>query len=656
MKKSAILFIFLNLLLISISYCQTNGFGKKESFKVRPLKDSIGFAQYSWQMDSLMSRMDRIGWKKSDGLPWKLAICPHDDYTYVGTLYPELLQNIKAPNLILIGVAHKAAQFGIEDSLVFDSYSNWKGPWKDVLVSDTREEIYNLLSKKFAIVNDSLQKVEHSVEALIPFLQYFNRNISIVPILVPAMSSDRMKECGKALADAIRIVAQKHKWEWGSDFAIVVTTDAVHYGNEDWGGADRAYFGCDEKGNVKARDHESEIIKRCLEGNVGPENLRLFSSYTLNPSNFREYKWTWCGRYSVPVALYTSYYLNGSQPLTGELIGYATSITSVHIPVDDIRMGRTAIATDCHWVGYAALGYRVENNRMYQGLVTISVINLRKQPDHRSELVSQAILGTPVLILKDEDSWLLIQTPDNYIGWTEKNSVRLMNVTEMNNWKKANRVIYLRNSGWIYNGITADSGTIGDLVAGCIMEKTGESKGYIDVLLPDGRKGFVNKKETMEFDIFRNQVKPDEEKVIKFASSLLGVPYLWGGTSTKGVDCSGFVQTVFFMNGLILMRDASLQALHGEPVDISNGFSQLRKGDLLFFGSKENGNSHITHVAIYKGNNEYINSSGRVLINSLDSSSTDYSRYRLHSLLAARRVIGVENDPGIVPLVRHLWY
>lgn len=358
MKVSKNLFITLIVLLIIILSCMNGRLHRKESGKVRPLKDTFGFAQYSWQMDSLMARLDRKGWKKSAGLPWKLVICPHDDYTYVGTLYPELLQNVKAPNLILIGVAHKAALLGIEDSLVFDSYTVWKGPWKNVPVSPVREEIYNLLAKKVAIINDTLQKVEHSVEAMIPFLQYFNRNITIVPILVPAMSPDRMEVCGKALADAIRIVAEKHKWEWGTDYAIVVTTDAVHYGNEDWGGIDRAYFGCDEQGNIKAREHESGIIDSCLKGEIAPEKIRLFSNYTLNSENFREYKWTWCGRYSVPVALYTSYYLNNGNPLSGELIGYSTSITCAHIPVDDIGMGRTAIATSCHWVGYAALGYR----------------------------------------------------------------------------------------------------------------------------------------------------------------------------------------------------------------------------------------------------------------------------------------------------------
>jgi MEMO1 family protein len=353
-----IFYIFLFLLLVCLPACRSDSITKNKLVNIRPLKDTIGFAQYSWQMDSLMSRIRKTGWVETDAEPWKLVICPHDDYTYVGKLYPELLQNIKAPNLILIGVAHKAAQYGIEDSLVFDSYSAWRGPWKDVTVSGAREQIFRLLSDKNAIVNDSLHKVEHSVEALIPYLQYFNKNISIIPILVPTMSPGRMQECGKALAEAINEVARQKRWLWGKDYAIVVTSDAVHYGNEDWGGVDRAVFGCDSLGNARALDHESEIIKNCFTGNVTAEKIRLFNSYTLDQDNYREYKWTWCGRYCIPVALYASYYQNGSNPLSGDFIGYSTSITSVHVPVDDLRMGRTAIATDCHWVGYAAIGYR----------------------------------------------------------------------------------------------------------------------------------------------------------------------------------------------------------------------------------------------------------------------------------------------------------
>jgi AmmeMemoRadiSam system protein B len=649
--------IYLSVVILSTTFfsCQNNLRVKGPDYKIRPLKDTIGFAQYPWQMDSLMARIDRAGWNKTTGSKWNLVICPHDDYTYVGKLYPELLQNIKAPNLILIGVAHKAAQLSVEDSLVFDSYSAWKGPWKNVPVSPAREEIYNLLKGKYAVINDTLQKVEHSVEAMIPYLQYFNKNITIVPILVPAMSPDRMEACGKALADAIRIVAKNHKWEWGTDYAIVVTTDAVHYGNEDWGGINRAYFGCDENGNIKARDHEKGIIDSCFTNKVSPEKIRLFNSFTLNQQNFREYKWTWCGRYCVPVALYASYYLNDSKPLSGELIGYSTSITSPHISVEDIRMGMTAIATDCHWVGYAALGYTLQDTKQ-MGIVTLSTINLRKEPHHSAELVSQAILGTPVKILNTGDSWLKIQTPDNYTGWIEEASIKPVNIAEMESWKKAAKVIYMENTGWLYNSASLKSGVVGDVVGGSIIEKVGESAGYVIVELPDGRKGFIEKEKVLDFKEWKKIVSSTEDNVCSMSLTYLGLPYLWGGTSTKGVDCSGLVQSVFFRNGIILPRDASLQAAHGFQVDISDGFSRLRKGDLLFFGSKNNGTSHVTHVAIYLGNNEYINSSGRVQINSLDPAKEDYNSRGMNSLLLAKRIIGVKNDQGIEYVNKHLWY
>ena len=295
-------------------------------------------------------------------------------------------------------------------------------------------------------------------------------------------------------------------------------------------------------------------------------------------------------------------------------------------------------------------------NKKYLGLVTLSVINLRKEPDHASELVSQAILGTPVLILKETDSWLLIQTPDNYIAWTEKSSVTPMDFKKLTAWEKTTRVIFLENTGWLFNTASDKSGVVGDLVGGSIVEKIGESAGYVNVLLPDGRKGFIDKRQVTDLNEWKKSVPCTEESVCSVALTYLGLPYLWGGSSTKAVDCSGFVQSVYFRNGLILMRDASLQALHGLTVDISDGFSRLKKGDLLFFGSNNNGTKHVTHVAIYLGNNEYINSAGRVMINSFDSTQKNYNSYRLNSLLTAKRIIGLKSEAGIVPVPEHHWY
>ncbi len=295
-------------------------------------------------------------------------------------------------------------------------------------------------------------------------------------------------------------------------------------------------------------------------------------------------------------------------------------------------------------------------SKNFMGVATLSVINLRKEPDHSSELVSQALMGTPVLILKEDGSWLEIQTPDNYISWTEASSIMMMSRIEIEKWRKAPRVIYRDNTGWLYDTTSLNSGVVGDLAGGCIMEKTGELNGFVSVMLPDRRRGYVEKQKVMDFEGWKESVQCTEESICKTSRTFMGIPYLWGGTSPKGVDCSGFVQSVFFRNGLILQRDASLQALHGLDVDISDGYEGLKKGDLLFFGSLVNKSPHVTHVAIYLGNKEYINSSGRVMINSLDSTRPNFVSYRLSSLLSAKRITGVQNDPGIVPVGRHPWY
>src|SRR5512137_1174829 len=99
-NKSLYLTVYITLYICLLSFHNERS-NRGELITVRPLKDTVGFARYAWQMDSLMARIKRQGWKDKEGLPWKLAICPHDDYTYVGSLYPEILQNIKAPNLIL---------------------------------------------------------------------------------------------------------------------------------------------------------------------------------------------------------------------------------------------------------------------------------------------------------------------------------------------------------------------------------------------------------------------------------------------------------------------------------------------------------------------------------------------------------------------------
>ena len=113
-------------------------------------------------------------------------------------------------------------------------------------------------------------------------------------------------------------------------------------------------------GLAKARAFEQEIIDSSLTGPLSSEKIGRFINYTVSADDHREYKWTWCGRYAVPFGLMVSLELNrltGGDGLTGEFIGYSSSIDHATVMVDDIGMGRTAIATNRHWVGYAAVGY-----------------------------------------------------------------------------------------------------------------------------------------------------------------------------------------------------------------------------------------------------------------------------------------------------------
>ena len=109
---------------------------------------------------------------------------------------------------------------------------------------------------------------------------------------------------------------------------------------------------------------------------------------------------------------------------------------------------------------------------------------------------------------------------------------------------------------------------------------------FYKVNYPDGREAFVKKDEAKLFNEWYNSLNPTGETILNTAYRFMGIPYLWGGTSTKGMDCSGFTKTVYFLNGIILSRDASQQVNTGELVDTKDGWKNLQAGDLLFFGRK----------------------------------------------------------------------
>ncbi len=358
-------FIFLSLFFILLFGCNKNN----TQMKVRDFVDTVGFAHKSWQVDSVLDRTYRMYGDLIDkrldslnidsNLAWKVVISPHDDHAYVSYLYPMLFKNVKAKQLIIFGVAHKARKFGLRDSLVFGTFDYWKGAYGDIKVSDLRDKIVQMLPKDDYVIHDSMMAIEHSIEAFLPFLQKFNGDIEIVPVLVPYMSFDRMNKIAKDLAHVIVKIMKENNLQWGKDIALIISTDAVHYGDQGWGGQNLAYYGADSNGYKLAVEHEHEIIST-LTGSLDTQKIHKFVNYTVQDTDYMEYKWTWCGRYSVPLGLLTAYYMSRELgiDLNGTLLGYANSIDHQVLPVKDLGMDTTAPANIHHWVGYAAIGYK----------------------------------------------------------------------------------------------------------------------------------------------------------------------------------------------------------------------------------------------------------------------------------------------------------
>lgn len=293
----------------------------------------------------------------------------------------------------------------------------------------------------------------------------------------------------------------------------------------------------------------------------------------------------------------------------------------------------------------------------------LSVANLRYQADYSSEMATQILMGTPLKVLGKESYWYRVVTPEGYTAWVTAGSLSLMSEKEMNAWRDSERLIITTYYTLFREKASQDAQVISDGVWGDIVVKEGVSSSYYIVRLPNGKKGFLPKADAAPLNswIANRELTPDN--ILSTGKHFLGFPYLWAGTSIKGLDCSGFVKTSFFLNGVILRRDASQQAKCGEDVDIStsgsNGvLTNLRGGDLLFFGRKatEDKPARITHVGIYIGGGEFIHAATSVRINSLVPEAANY--YDGSSrLVSAKRYFGYEDkDPGIISISKHPWY
>ena len=311
-----------------------------------------------------------------------------------------------------------------------------------------------------------------------------------------------------------------------------------------------------------------------------------------------------------------------------------------------------------------SLGAMAQEKRM--AVVEFSTSYLRLKPDYESPLETQELMGTVVEIVGEQSYWREVVTPQPYRAWCTDQGLVEMNAEELKAYEQAPKVMFKDLYGHIYKEPSMDSPTICDLVGGDLLRlaavKDNNEKAlkkvlkgrWTEVMLPSGKTGFVPSKQLKLHNGFQSISmgegsaesisKETTEAIIAQAEKLLGVPYLWGGMSAKGVDCSGLVRISHIMNGILLPRNASQQVKCGTEIIVSRpdiegkseaevkagynsrlaetAIKNLQRGDLVFFGNPQT--RRITHVGIYIGQGKIIHSSHRVRINSLIPGEEDY--------------------------------
>lgn len=253
-----------------------------------------------------------------------------------------------------------------------------------------------------------------------------------------------------------------------------------------------------------------------------------------------------------------------------------------------------------------------------KGICLLSAASLRKAADHRSEMVSQLLFGDLVQVMDIKNDWLYVEmAEDKYPGWVAKNQLHVLDEAD-------------------YTALTQSK----RMITASFMETIKVNTSKENFVISAGSSFYQNSRGAMvisgsvfEYDGTLLESKDRKKQILEFALGFESTPYLWGGRSAFGLDCSGFTQLIYKMAGMSIPRDAAMQAQQGETVHLIN---EARAGDLVFFDNEE---EVITHTGILLDESTVIHAHGKVRIDKIDHHgifNKDINKYS-HNLRIIKR-------------------
>lgn len=324
------------------------------SQELRPVRDSVGFCWNAEQMKRLVDYVTTNEQGPAARQVFVAGISPHDDFLYAGQVYFPLFRSIKPKEVVIFGVTHGTVRKEIgnpQGILILDEYKSWRGCGREVSISPLREFIKSKLDTQYCHVDNKAQVLEHSIEAMVPWLQYFNPDVKITPVMVTQMAFERMEEVSEKLSTILSEYIKENQLVPGRDIFFLCSSDANHYGRD----FNNVPFGDDSAAHAKGIAQDRQIAEKYLSGVVEAEKIQHFTEVMKDL--------VWCGKFSVPFGLLTAEKTMRKafgKKITGTILRYSDSYSEGVLPLRQTGMGTTAPFSLKHWVGYLAMGFWVE--------------------------------------------------------------------------------------------------------------------------------------------------------------------------------------------------------------------------------------------------------------------------------------------------------